>query len=115
MELIRNTGTPLLIIHLPIYGELKQGTEEYLLMSHERQALLDSLRRTSGRPVMGLLPYAPKPVPNLERLINSLEDDHPSAEGIKFYGDLLISALMEHRDLWLRKTAIPGESNASPR
>jgi hypothetical protein len=96
VKAVQATGIPTLLVHLPIYPEVVKN-QEFLLDSRE-QGFLDSLKKTTGKEVYGLLDYVDKPVEKPERMNVTPENFHPSVWGMHFYADATVR-LLEQRNL----------------
>lgn len=94
---IKETGIPIVLIHLATVDEMKQGKE--FVGGANETSLFQNLATTVGVPIMETLVYAP-PVPadELGRIANSASDTHPSSRGLMFYAAAATAAL-ERNDL----------------
>ena len=96
IEILRRSGVPYVMIHLPIHTELK--ADKYILNDQE-QSLLSSLRKISGKEEIGLLGYETGNENNIDKLFMLPHDNHPSAEGNRFYARAVSSILLQHGHL----------------
>ncbi len=98
---LKASGTPVLLIHMPVYPEIR-AREEYIFGyttdGDQERALLASLERLAGQSVIPLLPHMDLPLENPLDYVVSAEDWHPNAKGIVFYAEAVSRALLD-RDL----------------
>ena len=92
LRTLEASGIPYVLMHLPIYPELKAG-REYILTNQEAR-LLKSLAQVTGKPIYETTRYTKMPVEKPERLINAEDDHHPSLAGLQFYADAIAEILV---------------------
>ena len=82
---------PYLLVHLPTYGDLRDG--KYVLNSSERE-LLNSLGQLTDSNVINLLDYTPGSGEPIETLYLLPHDSHPSRRGLEFLADSVFNLLL---------------------
>lgn len=100
LERLRATGVPFAVIHIPTMKEVSTG-KEYIANEQEARLLAVLEEAMGGKPI-GLLPYAPKPIPGPDYLVRSQADPRPSIEGMKFIAQA-VSALVRLEGLGVKR------------
>jgi len=94
VEILKKSGTRLVLVHLAIFEEMAQGKE--MIPGPNDVSLQDSLARIVGTPVEATMPNAPLPMANLAAIKNSPADSHPSLVGLDFYGQAVANILVRN-------------------
>jgi hypothetical protein len=94
LEAIRQSGAPLVLMHLAFYPEIKDGTE--YVANYAEAALLESLEKVTGQSVLKTTDHIPMPLPDPERMNISPDNYHPSPWGIGLYADAVAEALIRN-------------------
>lgn len=81
---LKASGVPIVLVHFAIYPELR-ANQEYIV-TNDQSRLIQSLTDVTGWPILETLAYAQRPLPDLDTIIESPTDYHPSRIGMDFYG-----------------------------
>jgi lysophospholipase L1-like esterase len=94
---IKENGIPYLLIHLPIYPEVKANKE--FIVDRQEQHLLESLNFITGHDIYRLLDYVQIPVEQPERMNVTPDNYHPSHWGMEFYARAITEILVRNNHI----------------
>ncbi|MEQ8346448.1 MAG: SGNH/GDSL hydrolase family protein [Sneathiellaceae bacterium] len=86
LQALRDTGVPLLLIHLPIAPELAEG--EAMLLGNQ-EALWKSLEAATGQQVHRLADHIDPPLADPMAMSHKATDHHPSPFGMQVYANAI--------------------------
>lgn len=89
---LRESGVPLLLIHLPIAPELAEGSA---MLLGNQAALWDSLEAATGRPTYRLADYIDPPLADPLAMSHKPTDHHPSPFGMQVYANAITRIMAE--------------------
>ncbi len=92
VQQVAETGVPLQMMHLAIYGELREE-REYILPENG-EPLLSSLEDMVGQKAERTLDHVAIPA-GVERIKISEDNQHPSAFGMDFYAEAVANMIIE--------------------
>lgn len=93
VEILKNSGVPIMVIHHATLDEIRRG-EEYIVGDRER-GLLGSIESALGVQIRETLPMVTKPAADLDSIIVSPGNQHPSRVGLDFYADITAKHLQD--------------------
>ncbi|MBO6785022.1 MAG: hypothetical protein JJ899_17370, partial [Alphaproteobacteria bacterium] len=91
---IRETGVPVVVVHLATADELAVGAE-YVFRTDQEKLLNSSLSEVFRSPIYETIGAAVTPAGGYAAIKRSPSDAHPSATGMEFYADVVTTAVME--------------------
>ncbi|HEY9081029.1 SGNH/GDSL hydrolase family protein [Magnetovibrio sp.] len=94
VQIVKDTGVPMAIIHLPIYPEVIENKE--MIPGQHDEELWASLERVTGQNVLPLTQYMPMPLKDAEKMNASPTNFHPSPWGMDLYANAIADALMKN-------------------
>jgi len=94
VNIVKETGVPIAIIHLPIYPEVIENKE--MIPAHNDEGLWASLEKLTGQNIHSLTQYMPMPLENAEKMNASPTNFHPSPWGMDLYANAIADVLMKN-------------------
>jgi hypothetical protein len=88
---IRDSGVPVMLVHLPYSSEVGAAVE---FSDIKAERVVDAVSRTTGFPVHGLVEQI-GPIDRPERMNNSPSDMHPTAFGMEIYAKAVSNLIMQ--------------------
>jgi hypothetical protein len=88
---IRESGVPILLVHLPYSMEVSAGTE---FSDKQSKEIANGLTRMTGQPVHGLVSKI-GPIDRPERMNSSPDNMHPSTFGMDLYAEAVSKVVLE--------------------
>ena len=99
IKTILESGTPLLLVHLPYSLEVSAGVE---FVDKKSEQFAKEVSRIAGQPVHGLIDRI-GPIDRPDRMNNSSSDRHPSAFGMDLYAEAVSNIVLQDIPLCQRK------------
>jgi hypothetical protein len=94
LRTLRESGVPVILVHLAYYPEIKEGVEYIATFVQRRQ--LESLARALGHEPLRTIDHTRMPVERPERMNASEDNYHPSLWGMAFYGEVVAEMLIRN-------------------
>jgi lysophospholipase L1-like esterase len=89
---IRESGVPMLLVHLPYSMEVSAGTE---FSDKQSKEIANGLTRMTGQPVHGLVSKI-GPIDRPERMNSSPDNMHPSTFGMDLYAEAVSKVILKN-------------------
>ena len=92
LRAVEATGVPYILAHLAFYPELKESRE--YITTYQEATLLKSLAGVTGKPILETRKFVGPQPEDLQDLIQSPDNYHPSPRGLLFYADVVAHMLV---------------------
>ena len=92
VEILKKSGVPLLLVHLPLGGSLARE-EEFWLPKPEYSALLNSMEKAVGQNMIPMRPRIHTPPSDAMKLCQTPQNCHPSELGMEVYAQAVFEMI----------------------